>query len=344
MMMKSENKFPKLLGDFLSIYLPAQRNYSKNTIASYCDTFRLLLQYFNTERGLQPNKIAFNHLDHIEVARFLQWLEEKRGSSNATINQRLAGLHSFFKYVQGASPELMGHCQRILNIPVRKKTIPLVSYLTREEIGMILAQPNGQTKAGRRDMTLLSVLYDTGARVQEIADLTVSSVRLQVPAQITLNGKGNKVRIVPLMNATANLLESYMREQKLGTPETFQQPLFFNHRKEALSRSGISYILKKYINRARKTNTALPEKISPHVLRHSKAMHLLEAGVNVIYIRDILGHADISTTAVYAKSNLEMKRKALEKVALSPASGAAPYWTNDANLLDWLNNYGRSLT
>jgi site-specific recombinase XerD len=291
-----------------------------------------------------PNQVSFKLLDHAEVVEFLHWLGEERKCSDSTINQRLAGIHSFFKYVQGEAPELIGLCHRVLNIPVRKKASPPVSYLSKEDLELILSQPDCKTRSGRRDMTLLSVLYDTGARVQEIADLTVSDVRLQSPAQVTLHGKGKKVRAVPLMSGTVKLLENYMREQRIGTPEAFCEPLFSNHRKEALTRFGISYILQKYIDKARIVNLSLPKSITPHILRHSKAMHLLEAGVNIIYIRDILGHVDVSTTSVYAKSNLEMKKKALEKVSLSPPNESLPYWTEDADLLDWLNNYGHNLS
>ena len=342
-MRKSENLFPKLLGNYLSAYLPTQRNYSKNTISSYCDSFRLLLQYLQTERGLQANRITFNTLDRSEVISFLQWLESVRGCSQSTINQRLAGIHSFYKYVQGEAPELMHECQKILTIPFRKKSSPLISYLDKEDIELILAQPDITRKKGRRDLTLLSILYDTGGRVQEIADLTIEAVRLQPPAQIALVGKGQKVRTVPLMNSTAKLLSSYMKENHLGDPSTGSYPLFFNQRQEPLTRSGIRYILQKYASLARQKRPSMPTTVSPHIIRHSKAMHLLEAGINIIYIRDILGHVDVSTTEVYAKSNLDMKRRALEKVAIIPDVNTTPFWTDNADLLGWLENYGRSV-
>ncbi|MBR1444915.1 MAG: tyrosine-type recombinase/integrase, partial [Firmicutes bacterium] len=198
-------------------------------------------------------------------------------------------------------------------------------------------------KTGRCDLALLLLLYDTGARVQEIADLTVSSVRLEPPAQVTLLGKGRKMRAVPLMSNTVAVIEQYLKENRLNEPQKMQYPLFSNHRNEKLTRAGISYILKKYVDLARKIDNNFPENVTPHVLRHSKAMHLLEAGVNVVYIRDILGHSDVSTTEIYAKANLNMKRAALEKVA-HIASTEVPSWTTDAPLMEWLSSFGKSLT
>lgn len=333
--------FPITLGNFLSVYLPAQRNFSKNTISSYCDTFKLLLRYAKT-CGLSPERITLKQLDRQWLLSFLNWLEMERRSSVSTINQRLACLHSFFRYVLGERPELALECQKILGIVMRRTPKKPVNYLGAEDLRLILQQPDWSTKTGRRDVALLSLLYDTGARVQEIADLTVGSLRLESPAQVSLIGKGRKARSVPLMSPTVQLLKGYMTENRLDAPSTLSHSLFFNQRHDPLSRAGIAYILKKYAAKARKSHSFLPEKITPHVLRHSKAMHLLEAGVNVVYIRDILGHVNISTTETYAKANLEMKRAALEKVAHISA-GNMPPWATDTGLLDWLAEYGRAI-
>jgi site-specific recombinase XerD len=342
-MRKTENLFPKLLGDFLSVYLPSQRNYSKNTISSYCDSFKLLLQYLNDEKNLNPDQVTFNILNTDCIIAYLDWLEKSRNCSKSTANQRLAAIHSYFKYVQKSRPEFMSLCHSILEIPLRKTPPPMISYLSQEDLRLILSQPNTAKKSGRRDRVLLSLLYDTGGRVQEIVDLTVSSIRLDPPAQVMLHGKGDKTRIVPLMSNTAKLLSEYMSEHRLGEPHTLQYPLFCNQRKEPLTRAGVTYILKKYADMARMTSPSVPIKVTPHVMRHSKAMHMLESGINIVYIRDILGHVDISTTEVYAKANLEMKRKALEKVSLVPDCNTTPHWMNDSNLLSWLEGFGKSL-
>lgn len=341
--MRKNNQFQQLLGRFLSEYLPSQRKFSTNTISSYCDTFRLFIAFLKSDKGIEPNQIKFNDVGRETVTSFLNWLETERKCSSSTLNQRLAAIHSFYKYVQGEEPQLISSCQQVLNIPNRKSPAKFVSYLSKEELELIFQQPDITTKKGRRDLTVLCVLYDTGGRVQEIADLTLSSVRLQAPAQITLVGKGSKTRIVPLMEQTATLLSNYMKENNLLYGQANEHPIFFNHRHEALTRSGIGYILQKYVTAAHNVQPATPSKVTPHILRHSKAMHLLEAGVNIVYIRDILGHVNISTTGIYARSNLEMKRKALEKVAVVPDASTVPFWTEDKDLLSWLEGYGKSL-
>ena len=335
--------FPKAVSDFLTVYLPNQRNYSKNTIASYCDTFRLLLMYLNVEKNISADRMTLKQLDKECVLSFLNWLIEERNCSTSTYNQRLACIHSFFRFIQPEHPELLSECQKIIGISFKRKTAPVISYLSADEVKLLLNQPDQNKKTGRCDLALLLLLYDTGARVQEIADLTVSSVRLEPPAQVTLLGKGRKMRAVPLMSNTVAVIEQYLKENRLNEPQKMQYPLFSNHRNEKLTRAGISYILKKYVDLARKIDNNFPENVTPHVLRHSKAMHLLEAGVNVVYIRDILGHSDVSTTEIYAKANLNMKRAALEKVA-HIASTEVPSWTTDAPLMEWLSSFGKSLT
>jgi len=336
--------FPKILSNFLSIYLPSQRSFSKNTISSYCDTFRLLLKYSAVEKKISVEKMRIEYINQAFVLSFLSWLEENRKSSVSTINQRLACIHSFFRYIQIVRPEYAYESQKILTIPFRKKPQVSVMYLSSDDTRLLLSQPDITTKKGRRNITLLSLLYDTGARVQEIADLTVNSIRLDPPAQVTLIGKGNKARVVPLMQNTANLLKGYLEENNLLLPHKLQFPLFSNQRNEKLTRAGISYILKKYAFAAKKECNVFPDPdlITPHVLRHSKAMHLLEAGVNLVYIRDILGHVDISTTEIYARANLAMKQAALEKVS-EISNVSIPSWAKDESLLDWLNNFNKSL-
>lgn len=339
-----KSDFPKALSDFLSIYLPSQRNFSKNTISSYCDTFRLLLIYADTEKQLPAEKLMIKQIDQDFVLSFLKWLETSRKSSVSTLNQRLACIHTFFRYIQLAYPTMIYEAQKVLSIPFRKKPVPGVIYLDAADTKLLLAQPNRNTKSGRKDLTLLSLLYDSGARVQEIADLTVGTIRLEAPAQVTLIGKGAKARNVPLMKNTVELLKGYLSENKLNFPHKQQHPLFVNQRNEKLTRAGIAYILRKYAVLAKEKCEHFPDPktITPHVIRHSKAMHLLEAGVNIVYIRDILGHVDVSTTEVYARANMAMKQAALEKVSHIPAVDI-PSWANDHSLIEWLEGFNKSL-
>jgi site-specific recombinase XerD len=180
-------------------------------------------------------------------------------------------------------------------------------------------------------------LYDSGARVQELIDMRVCDVTLQAPAVLTLIGKGNKTRRVPIMKNTASLLQSYLLENKLDKPWRNEHSLFTNNQHHKLTRKGVTYILSKYVESARKTSFLLPAKVTNHTLRHSKAMHLLQAGVNLIYIRDFLGHVDLKTTEVYARADTEMKRKAIENAYPDLIDHNLPDWSKDQALLSWLS-------
>jgi len=272
------------------------------------------------------------------IVDFLKHLEEKRNCKPRSRNQRLAALHSFFRYVHVERPQYMLQCQRILAIPHQRQEHPLVEYLDPEDLAAILAQPDLNAQQGRRDAVLLSLLYDTGARVQEIIDLTIRDIRLDPPAQIRLTGKGRKTRCVPLMKGTVDLLRDYLHEWDLGLPKDSPVTVFRNREGHPLSRSGIRHILLKYVEQARANRPTLRGDISPHTLRHTKAMHLLQAGNPLVVIRNILGHSHVQTTEIYARADMEMKRKALESVAdLSPPP-TIPSWKKDPDLLVRLRN------
>jgi len=326
--------FAKHLTSFFGEYLPGTRNLSGNTIMAYRDSFRLLLLFCQDFCNTPIEKLTIKMLDDKMVIRFLDWVQEERRCSIATRNQRLAALHAFFRYVQAQAPESLLYCQKILQIPFKKHHKPIVVHLTAEQTRSLLAAPNPETKSGRRDMTLLSVLYDTGARVQELCDLRVRDVRLDYPAVISLTGKGRKTRRVPLMDNTEALLRSYMAENQLERNSNLDAPLFCNQRYTKLTRGGINHILQKYAEAV----SDIPKKLTAHVMRHSKAMHLYQSGVNLVYIRDILGHVDIATTDIYARADVESKRKALENVYPDITPSDLPEWNRDTNLLDFLNN------
>ena len=222
----------------------------------------------------------------------------------------------------------------------KKSEKRVMKYLTVEGIRLLLKQPNQKTWRGRRDLALIALMYDTGARVQEVADLTVRNIRLSEPYTITITGKGNKARIVPLMKEQMNLLIRYMQENDLQEDTYKPTPLFFNAKNEKLTRAGITYILQKYIQIARQIHFPLiPDGISCHSLRHSKAMHLLQAGVPLIYIRDLLGHESVVTTEVYARADSLQKRKALENAFEKVSEDSKlPSWVTNQGLLEWLKN------
>ena len=334
--MKPTN-FSVHLTSYLTRHLAAQRNLSPNTIRAYRDAFTLFLRFCRDQRGLALERLRLEDIDVSLVEGFLDHLEADRQVSIRTQNQRLAMLHSFFRYVQSEAPDHLLRCQRIIAIPLRRQPRKLVGYLSKEELAEILAQPDLRTRAGRRDAVLLSVLYDTGARVQELIDMSAGDVRLDAPAQVRLFGKGRKMRAVPLMDPTVQLLRDHLRENGLDRVEKTEEPLFENRQGARLTRWGVRYILDKHVRAVRDARPGFTQPVTPHTFRHTKGMHLLQAGVSLEIIRDFLGHEGVTTTEVYARANLEMKRTALEKIADTPAFPAVPSWKRDRSLLDWLH-------
>jgi integrase/recombinase XerD len=327
--------FAVFLHRFLTSHLAGLRGCSPNTIASYRDTFKLLIAFFRDDRSIPPDKLTLDLIDAAAITEFLNWLEASRHNCISTRNQRLAAISSFYRWLQSQDPARMASCQDILAVPAKKQARPGVNHLTLEQTRRLLAQPDRSTRRGRRDGTLLAALYDTAARVSELADLTVRDIRLQPPALAVLTGKGRKTRHVPLGKNTAALLDAYLAEHGLDKPGHDDQPLFVNQHGSKLSRGGIAWIIRKY--QAQVGDPALAGAgLSPHVLRHSKAMHLYEAGVPLPYIRDILGHIELATTEIYARASTEAKRKALEAVYTDIVTDDLPEWNQDPGLLNWL--------
>jgi integrase/recombinase XerD len=329
--------FAVFLRRFLTSHLAGLRGYSPITIASYRDAFKLLICYFRDERHIPPERLTLDLIDAAAITGFLDWLRTSRHNSASTGNQRLAAIDSFFTWMQTQDPARMACCQDILAIPASKHDQPAVDHLSVEQTRQLLAAPDRSTRNGRRDATLLATLYDTAARVQELADLTVRDIRLDHPAMAALTGKGRKTRHVPLDANTTALLAAYLTERHLDGPGHEDHPVFFNQHRTKVSRGGIAWILHKYQNRAADPALASAH-LSPHVLRHSRAMHLYDAGVPLPYIRDILGHVDLSTTEIYARASTEAKRKALEAAYQDIVTSDLPEWNQDPGLLDWLAN------
>jgi len=331
--------FAKHLTDFFSKYLVGERQASPNTICSYRDTFVQLIFFMKKIKGIDAHHLKLDLLTKETIIDFLGWIQKERKCCSATRNYRLAAIHSFFCYLQYECPERIYQWQRVLSIKVQKHQKKNINYLTLDGIKLILDQIDTTTVNGRRNLAMLALMYDSAARVQELIDLKPSSVRLETPSVVKLIGKGRKARIVPLQNEQVVLLKEYMLESKLMEPQNNQHPLFFNCWRKKLTRSGVNYILKTYADMARKVNPGfIPDRISCHVLRHSKSMHLLQAGVNLVYIRDILGHVSIQTTDVYARADSKQKRDALEKayVDIIPETDKIKTWEKDGSLLAWL--------
>jgi site-specific recombinase XerD len=330
-MKTTSREFSNLLSSFLIAYLPRTRGFSSNTVSAYRDAFVLFLRFMTDTKGVKPEKITFNDFTPVDICAFLHWLESVRGCSVNTCNNRLAAIKSFFRYVQTEAPEWIGIASAVLSIPAQKVAQPAISYLSVDAIKLLLEAAQADSL---RDLALLSLMYDSGARVQEIADLTVGDVRLEKPSTVKLTGKGRKTRIVPLTAQVAEILSWYKKTLKSAA---HGEPLFRNWRGEPIGRAGIAYVLQKHIQSANAASPGIaPSKATPHMLRHSKAMHLLENGVNLIYIRDFLGHNTVITTEVYAKANPEMKRKAIEVSSQKILSGSNYSMSEKEDLLRWL--------
>lgn len=322
--------FASLLSKYLLSYLPCQRGVSDNTLASYEAAFSRLILYCEEECNLPMRKITIEALNSELIEGYLIWLCEKQNNSASTRNQRLSAIKAFFNFACRENPRYIHNCERILQIPAKKCQSPVLRYLSYEETKEMLSKPNSSTEKGFRDLLILCVLYDTGARVSELLDLTVGDIHFGRYARIRLTGKGGKTREVPLSAKTAGLLETYIQKHNLSGPENRTRRLLLNPQGRPFTRAGITYILQKYAPDG-------CEKITPHILRHTKAMHLLQSGVNIIYIRDILGHVDIKTTEIYARADTEMKRKALEQAYPIPAPETSA-WQSDSKLMDWLRS------
>ena len=271
-----------------------------------------------------PEKLCLADLDRASVLAFLDWLQAERGNSPATRNQRLAVIKSFARYTAVERPEFLDHATQILAVKQKKSPATDMGYLTAGEVKALLAQPDPATRRGLRDTVLLAALYDTAARVQEVCDLNTADVRAARPMLVTLHGKGSKTRRVPVMDPTARLLQDYLGRR---TPHPGigpdADPLFQGPHQTRLTRWGVTKILARHVQSLRRHDPGYAPglNITPHVIRRTRAMHLLKAGVNVIYIRDLLGHADVSTTEIYARADPEAKRNAIENAyeSLTPS-------------------------
>jgi len=338
-----ETDFARSVTGFLSRYLPGQRNVSTNTIASYRDAFKLLLLFCQTEKQMKADRIRLGQITAELVLEYLAWLQRVRHCGISTRNQRLAALKSFYRYVVSVQPEHLLECQRILAIPMKKVTQTPMNFFSPEGLHLLLGQPDTTTRRGRRDHALLVLLYDSAARVQEIIDLRVRDLRLEEPPTVTLHGKGRKTRIVPITSRAASTMNGYFRERGwIGSTAVLDLPVFTNNRKSRLTRAGVSHILIKHVNGISPAESGnVPKSVSPHCLRHSRAVHLLRSAVPLIYIRDFLGHVSVTTTEIYVRVDAEERRKALEGAYEVPSQDVVPDWENDKGLISWLTELCR---
>jgi site-specific recombinase XerD len=329
---------------FFIDHLAGERAASPRTVASYRDAIKLLLTWFKDAERIPPEKLRLADINRPRVLRFLDWLEAERGCSTATRNQRLAVIKSFCRYTAVEQPDHLEQVTQVLAIRQKRTPSPQLGHLTADEVKALLAEPGTANDRAVRDTVLLTLAYDTAARVQELCDLNVADIRTANPMTVTIRGKGSKIRHVPVMDQTARLLDDYLKHLDphpgLGADA---DPLFHGPNHSRLTRSGIAKLLARHVRgvRAHDPGWAPELPVTTHTLRRTRAMHLIQAGVNLIYIRDLLGHADVSTTEIYARADAEAKRKAIENAYEPLTPHDMPDWTSDPSLITWLDSLGR---
>ena len=330
---------PSVLGRalhaFFTDFLPQQRSLSPHTLCSYRDSLKLLLKFL-AEPSQDSSRLDIPAITPERVLAFLQHLETQRSSQPSTRNVRLSAIHSFFRYVGSQHPQHLEQAQRILSLPFKRAELRQVQALEPDEVQAILNVINRSTPGGRRDLVLLSLLFNTGARVSEIVDLKACDLHLIPPPSVLLHGKGQRHRICPLWPETARLLREHLEEQGLHSDRP--DIVFRNHLGTPLTRFGVRAILRRHTQRAAQHLPSLKNKrVHPHCLRHSTALLLLRAGVDLSSIAHWLGHNSINTTNKYLNLNLEAKRQALAKTKpLIHKNGSSGRWRKDQDLISWL--------
>lgn len=319
-------------------YLMKQHNYGANTISSYRDTFKLLYSFLvNTD--VNVSRIVINDINHDKVIEFMTWLGETRKNGVSTKNVRLAHIKSFFRYVMMTAPEHSDQCRKVLSIPFGKEDKKPPACMSKDAIKQMLALIDSSSDEGLRHLALLSLMYDSACRVQEIIALSVKDFQAGQCCRIYVCGKGNKYRSIPLLSETEKIVSKYIKHFQLA-PEA---PLFSNKIGERLTRQGIRYIIRKY---SKMVNQAKPGTIEgsvyPHRMRHSKATHLVDSGINIYNVRDFLGHESVATTQIYLTTNPEVTRKAIESVAEKTVPESLDFFTKEErdDLLSFLDSLG----
>lgn len=323
--------FPALLQAFFTRRLMQQRQASPHTIGSYRDSFRLLLRFAQQRLGVAPQRLALEQIDAPLITAFLDDLQTTRGISAVSRNLRLTAIRSFFRYASFEMPAHAGQIQRVLAIPNKRCTRAQIGFLTRLEVDALLGAPDLHTSSGRRDHALMLLAVQTGLRLSEITGLCRHAICLGIGAHVRVIGKGRKERSTPLTKTTADVLRAWLRE--IGNSD--DAIVFPSARGARLSADGVQYVLSKHLERACQSCPSLRDKhVTPHVLRHTTAMELLQAGVERSVIALWLGHESIQTTQIYLDANLAMKQAALDKI--EPHAGRRGRFRPNDQLLAFL--------
>ncbi len=332
--MKNTNIISEHIENFFTDHLINHRGVSINTVKAYRDVLKLFLLFVAGENRKNIVKICISDFTIEVVLNFLKDIEKKRRNSISTRNHRLAVLRTFFAYLGTQEPRYLLICQKVALIPFKRSARPMMHYLEVDEVNTIIECVEINKRNGGRDLAILSLLYNTGARVQEVCDLRISNLRLDNPPLLTITGKGNKTRQVPLWESTQKILTDYLISTRRIGADSF---LFTNRAGKQLSRYGVRYILNKYVQIAEEIKPKIKDKnIGPHTFRHTTAMHLLQSGVDLNVIKSWLGHVDVSTTHGYIEIDMEMKRKALNKCRPDNKSNFQVFLKKNADVITWL--------
>lgn len=333
--MKPPQTLALALQGFFTDFLPRQRALSPHTLQSYRDSLKLLLQFTAGKSG-DPSHLTVEQVNVARITAFLQSLESSRRNRVSTRNVRLSAIHSFFRYLGSQCPEHLEQAQRVLSLPFKRTGSRQIEHFDADEIQAVLKAVDVDRGNGRRDIALLSLMFNTGARVSEITGVQTDDLRLTSPCSVLLRGKGQKERTCPLWPETANLLQRLVEQR--GLPPTQSAPLFLNNRGAWLTRFGVRLILKKHVEKAAQRHPSLKHKrLHPHSVRHSTAVHLLRSGVDLSTIAHWLGHVSVNTTNKYLAIDLDAKREALAKAKpLLKGGRHSGKWREDRNLIAWL--------
>lgn len=335
--------FARCLKKFMTVYLPSVKGASPATVETYRQAFIRLLEYFETEKKIPAEKITVRDLSERNVREFLVWLEDEHYCGISTRNNRLSAIKSFAHFLRLELPEYLNEYQLIQQIPTKKGQEKAISYATKEGIKLILAQPDQSTLQGSRDYLILLLLYTTGIRVSELINIRISDISQNEPYTLLItHGKGGKSRYIPLQKSVFNVFQQYLDRINYNQKTDYNALLFRNHRKERYTRQAINYLVKKYTKMANeKAPSLVPLTLTPHGFRHSLAMELVNDDVALIYIRDLLGHASVTTTEIYARASQKKKREAIEKLSKEIVDPQEAEWEEDAALKEWLKSFNK---
>lgn len=318
-------------------YLINDRGCSERTIETYRYAFIQFIDFMENNHRIKPEKIELKHIDHKHIQSFLSWLECERKVSEATRNQRLAAFKGFAAFLKYDYPECIDTAIQILNIKLKKSQPKEISYLKPEGIKLLLSQIDKASQAGRRDFTMFTLLYATGVRVSELIEIRGRDVSMSAPKHIVIYGKGGKIRHVPIIKHLSSVLEKHLEENYSMLPQNLDRYIFVNHSNEKFTRQGINHLLSKYAKLARKINSSLiPDDCSPHKIRHSMAMAMVENETDLIIIRDFLGHASVQTTEIYAKLSASRRMKVIEAASKEIVPPEEALWVRNTSLKEWL--------